>query len=172
MNAAHKILVVYYSMTGNTARVAHDIARRLNADIESIQEKKHSGPLLSAWLAVRKKPSAIAEPLRNPSDYDLTIVGTPVWVGQMTPAVRAYLQRTGAGMRQAAFFVTSANTDVARVRPALQVLSRHTAVACSGFNAHELRDAAVYENKLAAFVGAIQSAIDSTRAPVLPASAA
>lgn len=37
-------------------------------------------------------PAHIGPLSKNPADYALTIIGTPVWVGTMTPAVRAYLQ--------------------------------------------------------------------------------
>lgn len=172
MNTSRKILVVYYSATGNTARVARDVAQRLNADVESIQEKKHAGPLKSMWRAIRNIPAEIDEPLRKPSDYDLTIVGTPVWVGRMTPAVRAYLQRVRPELSRVAFFVTSANTDVAKVSPAFEVLSGRTAGACAGFNARELRDPVTYENKLATFVRTVESAAAADRPTTVHASAA
>ena len=33
-----KILVIYYSRTGNTKKVAEDLARKLHADIEEVRK--------------------------------------------------------------------------------------------------------------------------------------
>lgn len=43
MQASKQVLVVYYSLSGNTARVASDLAARLGADLESIDANSHIG---------------------------------------------------------------------------------------------------------------------------------
>jgi multimeric flavodoxin WrbA len=98
--SAPKVLVVYYSLTGNTARVARDVARRTGGDIESIRDSGYgvgfTGYIKAAIDAVRGASSQPGPLARNPRDYALTIVGTPVWVGHMTPPVRGWLQRCRA----------------------------------------------------------------------------
>jgi hypothetical protein len=70
----------------------------------------------------------------------------------MTPAVRAYLQQTRGKFGRLAFFVTSGNTDIARLRPALEEAADAHAIAAAGFSVSELKDADVYEAKLNAFL--------------------
>jgi hypothetical protein len=161
-SAERQVLVVYYSLTGNTARVARDLAVRLNGDVESIQDGGHGtgflGQLAAAFHALRKTPARIGTIQRDPTRYAITVVGTPVWSWQMTPAVRAYLQNTRGKIRNVAFFITSGDTDVARIAPSLEALAGRKAVASAGFNARELADAGTYQRKVSAFVDAITRA--------------
>ena len=162
MNTTKRVLVVYYSLTGNTARVGRDLAARLDADIESVRDSGHGtglvGRLAAAFDAWRRKAAAI-EPLQyDPADYEITLIGTPVWVGAMTPAIRAYLQRTSRKLHNVAFFTTSGNTDITRIHPSLEALAGQKSIACAGFNARELNDATSYQRKLAAFVDALPRA--------------
>src|SRR5689334_1413901 len=117
-----KTLIVYYSLTGNTARVAHDLAQRLGGELESIRDREHGAGILGfikcSFDALRGTKVDIAPIFRNPRDYSLVIVGTPVWAGKMTPAMRTYLQQFRGQFRQLVFFTTSGNTDVERLVPA------------------------------------------------------
>ena len=78
-----KTLVVYYSRTGNTKFVAEEITAELGADIEEVVDlKKRDGKMgyLSASRdATGNRQTNIAETKRNPADYDLIVIGTPVW---------------------------------------------------------------------------------------------
>jgi flavodoxin len=155
MSASRQVLIVYYSLSGNTARVATDLAKRLDADVESIRDEQHGtggfGLVRAAFDALRKAPAKIGPTRFDPSKYAITFIGTPVWVGQMTPAVRAYLGIMRGKFRNVAFFVTSGDTDVVKIAPSMEVLAQCTASACSGFNAKELKDMPAYERKLSAF---------------------
>lgn len=175
MQAGKKILVVYYSLTGNTERVAIDLAARLEADVESIEDKRHGkgflGYVMAAYHAVRKSPAPIGMMKHNPAEYALTVIGTPVWVGQMTPAIRAYLQQHVSGkLGGVAFFITSGDTPIEKVIPSLELAANCKASASAGFNACELKQAGVYEQKLSAFVQAIHCTLG--RAPTRPLPAA
>jgi flavodoxin len=169
MSASGQILVVYYSLTGNTARVAADLAKRLGADVEIIRDERHRaggfGLVRAAFDAWRKTPARIAPARVDPSKYAITIVGTPVWAGQMTPAVRAYLETMRGKVRNAALFVTSGNTAIEDIAPSMQVLAQGTAAAVAGFNANDLKDAVAYERKLSTFVQQIRLAAARVEEP-------
>jgi flavodoxin len=162
-----RVLVAYYSLTGNTARVARDLTARLGADIESIQDRGHGvgglGQFAAAFDALRKAPAKIGSLQHDPAAYDVVVVGTPVWVWRMTPAVRAYLMQTSGRIRNVAFFVTSGDTDVERVAPSLAGAARRAPIAQAGFSARELSDPARYATKIAAFVEEITRARDAER---------
>lgn len=153
------VLVVYYTVSGNTARVAQDIAKRMHADVERLRDARHGtgcmGYLAAVIDAVRQKPVDLGPLSKNPRDYALTVIGTPVWAWKMTPAVRAYLQRVRPNLRRVAFFVTSGDTDVSKIAPSMEEVAGSKAVASAGFNAKELAAWEVYDAKLTAFVEAM-----------------
>lgn len=155
-----RILIAYYSLTGNTARVAQDLAVRLGADIERIHDTEHGvgfyGYLKDVVDAVRGASAQIGSLTKDPTDYALTIIGTPVWAGRMPPAVRTYLQQTRQQLNDVAFFVTSGDTPVGKMVPALELLSKRYSVASAGFDARTLQKRELYETKLATFVSDIQ----------------
>ena len=106
-----KTLVVVYSVTGNTLSVAKKITKEVGADLEIIEDNVNRGGIFgflrSGYEAVTKKILPISEPKHNPSDYEITIIGTPIWAGRMSSPVRSYLMRFQGCFRQVAFFTTS-----------------------------------------------------------------
>ncbi|MBY9021719.1 MAG: flavodoxin family protein [Candidatus Lokiarchaeota archaeon] len=81
-----KILIVYYSLTGNTRFIAECIQEILKADLQEIKPKKDikpKGAMKYFWggykATMKKKPSL--EPIeKDPNNYDVIIIGTPVCV--------------------------------------------------------------------------------------------
>jgi flavodoxin len=103
-----KILVIYYTRTGNSKFVAETIAAELGADIEEVIDLKNRQGRL-AFLpagrdAMQGKETEIAQTKRTPSDYDLIIVGQPVWAGSPTPAIRTYLNKNDLSGKKVALF--------------------------------------------------------------------
>ncbi|MBZ9571708.1 flavodoxin [Methanobrevibacter sp. TMH8] len=105
-----KILVTYYSRTQTTARVAKEIQKKLNCDIEEIIDiNKRSGVigyLKGGYDAMKSKPAKIKPIEKNPSEYDLVIVGTPVWASTMAPAILEYLKENKEKFNDVSFFCT------------------------------------------------------------------
>ena len=105
-----KALVVYYSRTGNTEKVAAELAQALGADTEAIIDKKNrKGPI--GWLvagkdSTKKIPADIEEPKKDPTWYDLVVIGTPVWAWTVSAPVLAYLQKFSGKFPEVAFFLT------------------------------------------------------------------
>ncbi|KUK27085.1 MAG: hypothetical protein XD60_0760 [Acetothermia bacterium 64_32] len=107
-----KTLVAIYSRSGTTLSVGKRIADALGADLEVIEDRVNRrgilGFLRSGYEALAKRVPPIAEPKHDPGDYDLVVVGTPIWAGRMSSPVRAYLHRFRGKLPRAAFFATSA----------------------------------------------------------------
>ncbi len=105
-----KSLVVYYTRTGNARFVAETIAAEIGADAEEVIDmKKRSGVLgyLSGGKAARQgKETQIAPSKKSPADYDLIIVGTPIWAARPTPAVTTYLKKNNLSGKKVAVFFT------------------------------------------------------------------
>lgn len=104
-------LVVYYTRTGNTRFVAEKIADCLDADIEEIVDKTNRegwfGFLRSAVEAMVGGETDIEETECSPDNYDLIILGSPVWARKITPAVRTYLKKHDFPGKKVAFFNTN-----------------------------------------------------------------
>lgn len=162
LNRQGRALVVCYSRTGNTARVARDLAARLHADLEEIRDKAdRQGPVgycRALYDSLREMGADIEDPQQDPGEYALTVIGTPVWAYRMTPAVRAYLSRTKGRAAALAFFVTSGATEARRVVPRMEQLAGRKAGAFTGFDARALKDPVLYEKTISAFVAALERA--------------
>ena len=106
-----KTLIVFYSRSRTTKRIAQEVAKALNADIDEIIDKKPRkgilGFLIAGYDATMGKTTEI-EFEKDPSSYDLVVIGTPVWNGRVTPAIRTYLLQNRGKIRNAAFFCTCA----------------------------------------------------------------
>jgi flavodoxin len=109
-----KTLVAFYSKTGNTKKIAGKISEKLNADLEEIidlvNRKGFSGFLSGGRDGLRKKLTKIKEPGKNPADYDLIIIGTPIWGWNMTPAARTYLAKVKGQLKKLACFCTEGSS--------------------------------------------------------------
>ena len=107
-----KTLIAYYSRTGTTRKVAEEISKQLNADIEEIIDLKNRkgaiGYIISGKDATLKKLTKIKELKKDPKDYDIVVIGTPVWAFSMAPAVRMYLKK--AKIKKVALFSTFASS--------------------------------------------------------------
>ena len=86
-----KILIVYYSRTGTTKKIAEELSKNFNADLEEIVDKKNRagaiGWVMSGRDNIKKALTEIEEVKNDPSQYDLVIFGSPNWVGTIAPAI-------------------------------------------------------------------------------------
>jgi len=103
-----KVLVVYYSRTGHTQLVAEKLAKKFNADLERlIDKKKRTGPIgftAAGKDAVAGKTTVI-EPLKvSLSDYDIILIGGPSWFGNVTPAVRTFIMQNDLSGKKIGLF--------------------------------------------------------------------
>jgi flavodoxin len=108
--AVPKKLVCYYSHTGHTQKIAELIAESVGADVERIIDEKSRegalGYLTAGRDAMLKRQSRIQPAMKDPSQYDLIILGTPIWAWNLSPPMRTYISDHKAKFNQVAFFCT------------------------------------------------------------------
>jgi flavodoxin len=114
-----KTLVIYYSKTGNTKAVAQTIAEAVVADMEEITEPKAKrdgllGFLRSGRDGMMQRKSVIAPPRARIEDYDMVIVGSPVWGWNLVPSIRTYLSSINLAGKKAALFCTMGSSGDAK----------------------------------------------------------
>jgi flavodoxin len=56
---------------------------------------------------MKEKLTKLEEPKKDPSKYDIVIIGTPVWGGKMSVPVRTYIHLEKDGFKKIAFFCTA-----------------------------------------------------------------
>ncbi len=109
------ILVVFFSRTGATRIIANEIASTLKGDIEEIEDTTgRSGPLgwLKAGADAGRRSLTKLKPIKNdPSDYNIVIVGSPVWNGTVSTPIRTYLTEQKDKIKASAFWVSGYKTD-------------------------------------------------------------
>ncbi len=105
------ILVIYYSRSGNTRKVAEEIAQKLHCDLEEIQPRVSYSKTFWGYqralihASFKKKPEIrMVQSLLE--DYDLIIVGSPVWGSSLSAPIRSFFDRNKDELRNVAFFLT------------------------------------------------------------------
>ena len=110
-----KSLVVYYSRSNITKRLAEDIAGQTGADIEEIVPKvNYQGKLGYARggkHALSEKIIDIEETKFNPEDYDVVYIGAPVWAGKIANPTLTYIKRNEGKLNNVKFFMTAGSKD-------------------------------------------------------------
>jgi len=156
----HKVLVVYYSKTGHTRKIAQDIARQIDADLEEISDQKKRMGLLGFVLggrdAMTKKETRISEMKKNPAEYDLIIFGSPIWAGNITPAIRTYINQYGDSIGSTAFFFSSGGKTPDQVLEKLLGFLKEKPVAVTGLSHSEIKDNNIYKIKISLFINSIR----------------
>ena len=156
-----KILVVYYSKTGHTRKIAQDIAKQMEADLDEITDQKKRTGLLGFVFggrdALTGKETRISKIGKNPAEYDLVILGSPIWAGNITPAVRTYINQYGDSIRSTAFFFSSSGKTPDQIFEKLLNLLKKKPVAVTGVPVSEMKDNDTYYAKISAFIDSIRS---------------
>lgn len=130
---AQRILVAYYSMSGNTRQLAEEISSALGADREQIREPRPrqgaSGVLRAMFDSIFRRKPPIDPAGRNPANYDLLVIGAPVWAGRIAAPARTYAYRYGAMASQVAFFCTEGGSGGERALAELESLCQRAPCA-------------------------------------------
>jgi hypothetical protein len=75
--------------------MAEAISDELGSDLDEILDGNDRSGTLRGWFQSGKDATkgnlTTIEHGRDPTDYDLVVIGTPVWAWTMTPAIRTYL---------------------------------------------------------------------------------
>lgn len=110
----NKKLVVFFSYTGNTKKIAESIQKKLNCDILEIKPVK---PYSTDYQTVvdeeqnnessKKKPE-IQSIDKDLSQYDEIIVGSPVWWYTIAPVIRTFLSENDLKWKIIKPFATNA----------------------------------------------------------------
>lgn len=155
-----KILVVYYSRTGYTRNLAGEIVAELHADVDQLDDRRDRcgifGYLRCAREALKKRTVELLPPVYDPSNYDLVVVGTPVWAGNMCSPLRSYVAAHRAQLKEVAFFCTQGGSGAEKVFRDLAQLCGKSPLATLAVTDRELTGR-TYARKLEDFARTIMA---------------
>jgi menaquinone-dependent protoporphyrinogen IX oxidase len=171
--ADSRILVVYYSRTGRTRKVAESLATALRCDSAEIVEAGSRSGMLgyirSLIEARRQVPSSIAAVAEDPSSYDLIVVGTPVWAWSLSSPVRAFLLANRPRLPAVAFFCTLGGAGSDRAFGQMQELTKPP-IGCLAITAREVA-LATYQARVATFAEALRRGLAQQHEKAAPTAA-
>jgi flavodoxin len=105
-----KAIIYFYSLTGKTKFVAEELSKQLNCLIEEIIDNKKRkgffGFIKAGRDALFKKTTSISEIKHNPADFDLVIIGQPIWAGKSVPAISTLLETHKINAKTVLFFTS------------------------------------------------------------------
>lgn len=117
-----KVLVAYFSCTNNTEGVALKIAEALNADTyEIIAEQPYTDDDLnyndSSSRSTKEQNDASCRPaisgsVGNMEDYDIVVIGYPIWWGQAPKIMYTFMESYDFSGKTVVPFCTSASSGV------------------------------------------------------------
>ena len=113
-------LVAYFSVTGNTKKVAQNLAKATGADIYEIKPEK---PYTSADLNWHDSNSRTSVEMNNPKsrpeivednfsvdNYDTIYLGFPIWWGTAPKIVHTFLEKYDFSGKKIIIFATSGSS--------------------------------------------------------------
>ena len=129
----NKILVAYFSATGNTAQVAQKLATAINADLfEIIPEQPYTSDDLN-WQNNQSRTSIemgdknsrpqIASKIEDISQYNIVFVGSPIWWGREPSIMDTFIESYDFAGKTVIPFATSGSSDIGDYGANLQALA-------------------------------------------------
>jgi flavodoxin len=142
------ICYIYHSETGNTRGIVDRCLAATGGDRIEVHDLQHYNRISKYLVGGRRAAKGVLDPIEpaaiNVSNYDLMVIGSPVWGGRPTPAINAVIQALrGCEGKKSVLFVTCAGSPgecLPLVRKALE--GRGVSISASvAFTRRDLRDA-------------------------------
>ena len=116
---SYQILVAYFSYTGTTKQVAESIAEKTGADLFEIKPAStYSNVYIQSNREIRRNERpALAETLADTSDYDIVLVGFPVWWHATPAPVNTFLESSDLKNKLIIPFCTSSESPISEALP-------------------------------------------------------
>jgi flavodoxin len=157
-----KTLILFYSRTGLTKRVAEKIAEALGADIEEVIDTADrsgaNGYLISGRDAALNRLAKIKDLNHNLSNYDLVVVGTPIWAWNMATPIRTVLSEQKDKIKQTAFFCTQGDSGAKQAFSKMARLIGRDPIDCLALKSKEVVNDKI-QKSLEEFVVKLKNAV-------------
>ena len=124
-----KTLIAYFSVQGTTAKVAKGAAEHLGADLFEIKPEKPYTAADIKWVnplarcnkeKIGKKDVPVAGQIENFEDYDLVLIGFPIWYGCAPNVVNTFCKGYDWTGKRVAAFATSGGSGIGKTADKLK----------------------------------------------------
>ncbi len=150
-----KTLLIYYSLTGTTKKVAEEMARQAGWDVGVIKDKKprngRLGYMRSGMEMIFPFHPAIEYQGNDPSAYDLVVLGSPIWMGKLSSPLHSFIKREGVKLKNVALFCTMGGDEVAGALAQFTLLVGHAPQCFLAVNERAVASGA-FQEKIKPFV--------------------
>lgn len=115
---AGKVLVVYFSHTGNTENVANFIHQAVGGDVVKLETEEQYTDDYNDLLDIAQEEKnenarpALSTKIDNIDEYDTIFLGYPIWWGDMPMAIYTFLDEHDLSGKTIAPFVTSGGSGL------------------------------------------------------------
>jgi flavodoxin len=144
-----KILIAYYSLQGNTKRVAECIQSLINGNCYEIVLQKPYSLASSYTLGIIHTRTGHSPKLKEHielREYKTIIIGSPVWAYTFAPPIRSFITDNSKKKKKVAFFCTHGGNlghyfdKVKELCSDVEFLDGHDFLKVSKFNDEALQD--------------------------------
>ena len=105
-----KTLIIYYSNTGNTKAACEALQKKLGADLVEVKDLKNNpgkltmkpGKKLDLVMDTEIKPKTV-----DISAYSSIILGSPIWMGTLSPAMKKFVSLNKLTGKKVGIFTTT-----------------------------------------------------------------
>ena len=152
-NISKKVLVIYYSRSGNTKQIADYIGEKTNADVIRLETVRTYPSNYDEMLDTAKeeqrnggRPELKNKDI-NIADYDKIFLGYPIWWGKIATPVYTFLDEYDLSGKKIAPFVTSGSSglsgtpnDIKKEEPNAEILDAMSITSSTLNNYKSLTD--------------------------------
>lgn len=132
-DANAKVLVAYFSATGNTENIAQHLETVLDADLyEIVPQQPYTSADLNYGSSNSRAEQEINDPnarpvisgsVSNMDDYDVVFIGYPIWWGQAPKIIYTFLESYDFSGKTIVPFCTSASSGIGGSISGIQALA-------------------------------------------------
>ncbi len=156
-----KSVVVYYTWSGKTKKMAEIIAGKTGADLVEIKlEEPYTENYNEVVAKAKKEINEGYRPVICPTDvelerYEVVYVGTPIWWGTMAPPLASYLEANNFNGKTVMPFSTHggggkghSDRDIAKLCQGAKIMEMYTVYEGGGCFAEKEISEWIQKNKL------------------------
>lgn len=131
-SAAKRTVIIFYSQTNNTTRLAHKIHKESGVDVIRIKPQKaypSDGDAINARVRREHKSNQYDQLLNVPSSlkkYDRVLVGFPIWSNDVAYPIQSFLSQNQSKLagKRIEPFSTSASADSSAIKQSVRTIKR------------------------------------------------
>ena len=155
-----RVLVVYYSLSGNTKTLAEKIQSKTGADIYKISTEEEIKPgIMTIIKLMLKGKNAVIPVLTNDlpdiGQYDMIFVGSPVWTYTIASPLKAFLKKVDFQGKKIVLFSSQGSNVGSYYEDFVQEVKNAEIISYQSFNNLPERYDAAVDNKISVWLNKI-----------------